>query len=170
MISAVGKLARRLLSLVTMSVNAPTLSALCAALLLALVPARADATGVLTPLPLAWQRSWSALPKLELTPPRRLNGLNAVPDVARPHLALTLDRGFAPPWTSGQPLIPLWLELGDRSPNEDASAGDEPPAGLRLPRQVPPLIRYSDETTDVTLSISPGSPCTGACLKLAGSF
>jgi hypothetical protein len=35
---------------------------------------------------------------------------------------------------------------------------------------MPTLLHYTSEDTDVKLSISPGSPCTGACLKLAGSF
>lgn len=164
------RLARRLLYTIAMSVNAPTISALCGALLLALVPARAEAAGVLTPLPLAWQRSWSALPKLELTPPSQLNGLEALPNMAKPRLSFTIDRSLAAPWTAGPSLVPFNLELDPGSSNDDASPGTELPLGLNLPAQVPPLIRYSDETTDVTLSISPGSPCTGACLKLAGSF
>jgi len=36
---------------------------------------------------------------------------------------------------------------------------------------IPTLLHYSHhEGADITLSIAPGSPCTGACLKLAGSF
>lgn len=34
----------------------------------------------------------------------------------------------------------------------------------------PTLLRYSDEETNVSVIISPGGPCTGACLKVAGSF
>jgi hypothetical protein len=34
----------------------------------------------------------------------------------------------------------------------------------------PTLLRYSDEETNVAVIISPGGPCTGACLKVAGSF
>jgi hypothetical protein len=159
-----------LLYSIPMSVNAPTVSALCAALLVALAPARADASGVLTPLPLAWQRSWSALPKLELTPPSHLHGLEAVPNVKGSRLALKMDRDFTAAWNPGQALLPFRIELGNRSLNDATSPSAELPLGLNLPAQVPPLIRYSDETTNVTLSISPGSPCTGACLKLAGSF
>lgn len=42
--------------------------------------------------------------------------------------------------------------------------------GLGLGQAIPPLLRYSDEETNVSVSISPGGPCTGACLKVAGSF
>ncbi len=36
---------------------------------------------------------------------------------------------------------------------------------------VPTLLHYArDKNTNISLSIAPGSPCTGGCLKLAGSF
>ncbi|RYZ06158.1 MAG: hypothetical protein EOO73_17280 [Myxococcales bacterium] len=35
---------------------------------------------------------------------------------------------------------------------------------------VPTLLHYSDEETNVSVTIQPGGPCTGACLKVAGSF
>ena len=36
---------------------------------------------------------------------------------------------------------------------------------------VPTLLHFArDEHSDISLSIAPGSPCTGGCLKLAGSF
>lgn len=35
---------------------------------------------------------------------------------------------------------------------------------------VPPLLRYTQGAGDVSLSLSPGSPCTAACVKLQGSF
>jgi hypothetical protein len=42
--------------------------------------------------------------------------------------------------------------------------------GVNAGSVAPTLLRYSDEETNVSLLISPGGPCTGACLKLAGSF
>lgn len=158
-----------MLYLISMSVNAPLTSAICAGLLLALLPARADAAGTLTPVPLAWQRPWSSLPKLELAAPHPLRGLDVLPDVTRSHLALTVDPRFASRWPLQSPLLPLSLEP-DHAASNEAQGSTDLPLGLNLPATVPPLIRYTDETTDVTLSISPGSPCTGACLRLAGSF
>lgn len=36
---------------------------------------------------------------------------------------------------------------------------------------VPTLLHYAhDENTDISLSIAPGGPCTGGCVRLAGSF
>lgn len=35
---------------------------------------------------------------------------------------------------------------------------------------VPTLLHYARDETQVSLSLAPGGPCTGACLKLAGSF
>ncbi|HVY25159.1 MAG TPA: hypothetical protein VHB79_01355 [Polyangiaceae bacterium] len=35
---------------------------------------------------------------------------------------------------------------------------------------VPALVHYEHESGDVSLSLSPGGPCTGACVKLAGTF
>jgi hypothetical protein len=35
---------------------------------------------------------------------------------------------------------------------------------------MPPLLRYARDAGDVSLSLSPGSPCTAACVKLQGSF
>ena len=36
---------------------------------------------------------------------------------------------------------------------------------------VPTLLHYArDKNSEISLSIAPGSPCTGACVKLAGSF
>jgi hypothetical protein len=33
-----------------------------------------------------------------------------------------------------------------------------------------PALRYEHESGDVSLTLSPGSPCMGACLKLEGTF
>jgi hypothetical protein len=38
------------------------------------------------------------------------------------------------------------------------------------PPAVPPLVHYEHERGDVTLSLSPGGPCTAACVKLVGTF
>jgi hypothetical protein len=35
---------------------------------------------------------------------------------------------------------------------------------------MPPLVHYEHENGDVSLSLSPGGPCTGACVKLVGTF
>jgi hypothetical protein len=43
-------------------------------------------------------------------------------------------------------------------------------ANVLTPFGIPPLLRYADEETIVSVSIAPGGPCTGACLKVAGSF
>ena len=152
-----------------MSSIAPCTSAICVALLAALIPASADAAGNLTPVPLAgWQRPWIAPPKLKLTSVSA-TAFPALSETSGSRWALALDPAFATAWTA-PPRIPLQLELSSTAPTPSGMDNGEPLLGLNLPSQVPPLIRYTDDTTDVTLSISPGSPCTGACLKLAGSF
>jgi len=42
--------------------------------------------------------------------------------------------------------------------------------GFGIGYAVPTLLHYAREDTQVSLSIAPGAPCTGACLKLSGSF
>jgi membrane-associated phospholipid phosphatase len=42
--------------------------------------------------------------------------------------------------------------------------------GFGVGYAIPTLLHYTNEDTELALSIAPGSPCTGACLKLAGSF
>lgn len=42
--------------------------------------------------------------------------------------------------------------------------------GFGIGYAVPTLLHYSHEDTNVSVSLAPGSPCTGACLKIAGSF
>lgn len=42
--------------------------------------------------------------------------------------------------------------------------------GFGIGYAVPTLLHYAHRKTDVRLSIVPGGPCTGACLKLSGSF
>ncbi len=157
--------------LLGMSAIVPCTSAICAALLVALLPATADAAGTLAPVPVAgWQRPWPALAKLQLTPLRNVSELDSLPSLTAPRLALALEPDLATTWTTQAAAVPLKLELDHRSASKQGSASSDRLLGLNLPAEVPPLIRYSDEDTHVTLSISPGSPCTGACLKLAGSF
>jgi hypothetical protein len=33
-----------------------------------------------------------------------------------------------------------------------------------------PMLKYRDADNDLSLTLAPGSPCTGACLKITGSF
>ena len=56
----------------------------------------------------------------------------------------------------------------DRHYTSDVVAGFG--MGFGIGYAIPTLLHYTSEDTDVKLSIAPGSPCTGACLKLAGSF
>lgn len=42
--------------------------------------------------------------------------------------------------------------------------------GFGIGYAIPTLLHYSHEQTNVSVSIQPGGPCTGACLKVAGSF
>ncbi len=42
--------------------------------------------------------------------------------------------------------------------------------GFGIGYAIPTLLHYSHEKTNVSVTISPGGPCTGACLKVAGSF
>lgn len=43
-------------------------------------------------------------------------------------------------------------------------------AGLDLRNTMPALLHYRGTDSGVSLTLAPGSPCTGACLKVAGSF
>jgi membrane-associated phospholipid phosphatase len=42
--------------------------------------------------------------------------------------------------------------------------------GFGVGYAVPTLLHYARPQGDVTVSLAPGSPCTGACLRVAGSF
>jgi len=42
--------------------------------------------------------------------------------------------------------------------------------GFGIGYAVPTLLHYSHSSTDVTVSLAPGGPCTAACLKVSGSF
>lgn len=92
---------------------------------------------------------WDALPPLLLTPP----------------LAAWMSRENAQPtlrWDLG-----AWSELGHHYA-DDATAGLNAGAGLHT--TLPTLLQYRSTDTGVSLTLAPGSPCTGACLKVAGSF
>lgn len=51
---------------------------------------------------------------------------------------------------------------------DDSTAGLS--AGLGLRNTMPTLLHYRGADSGVSLTLVPGSPCTGACLKVAGSF
>lgn len=98
---------------------------------------------------MATPMQWDALPPLLLTPP----------------LTAWMSRENAQPtlrWDLG-----AWSELG-RHYADDATAGLN--AGVGLHTTLPPLLHYRSTDTGVSLTLAPGSPCTGACLKVAGSF
>jgi hypothetical protein len=158
-----------------------TTLALGAAALVALLPAtsQADTVGFSTRLlPAMWQRSWAPLLRLDrvskLVPlsvqtPRPHRSFNAVHPTA-PILPLAIDPAAAAWWTRPTSSTPLSLELSDSASITQEPQTSDVPSLMSVPYAVPALLRYSNEDTKVALSISPGSPCTGACLKLEGSF
>lgn len=60
-----------------------------------------------------------------------------------------------------------WSELPHHYA-DDATAGLG--AGLGLRHTLPTLFHYRSDDSAVSLTLAPGSPCTGACLKVAGAF
>lgn len=161
---------------------APYTSVVCAAALVAL-PATSHAdVARLRLVPALWPEhavlTLSRQPRLELparaltlAPPRLALSSPlplASPLPLTPPLALEPSLSAYLPSTSAAPVVELDLRHLDTKNQEPGSP--DLFAGLNLPAEVPPLLRYTHEDTDVALSISPGSPCTGACLKLAGSF
>lgn len=58
--------------------------------------------------------------------------------------------------------------MSDRHYTTDVLAGFG--FGFGVGYAVPMLLHYSRARTDIALSLSPGGPCTGACLRLSGSF
>jgi hypothetical protein len=144
-----------------MSSIVPCLGAACAAALLTTAaPGFADTFATKRLPPAIWQRAWQS--------PAR--SFSTLPDLRGARLPLTIRPVVAAWWTPPSAST-LKLELIPIDPSLAASPRSvDLLAGLSLPDGVPPLIRYTDEATDVTLSISPGSPCTAACLKVAGSF
>jgi hypothetical protein len=156
-----------------MFANVSRITAACLAALTLLCSAHGHAadTAVAPPrLDGIWQQPWVALPKLELKPPSAARPLSVVPELTATQLPAAIDPAFAAWSTSHRRPRPLQLDLTDAPSTEEPSRDADLLSTLNLPAHVPPLIRYTDEATDVTLSIIPGSPCTGACLKLAGSF
>lgn len=148
-------------------------SAICAAALFSLLPATSHAdTFHLSArlLPLALQKPWAALPKLELGHTTHVSTIGMLPALSSTRLPLAIDPALATWGTQDNLSLSLKLELPSTTTPDDDRPNTDLLASLNLPQAVPPLIRYTDEATDVTLSISPGSPCTAACLKLAGSF
>jgi hypothetical protein len=86
--------------------------------------------------------------------------LVVVPELVTP--SLTSGRG------SGGPLA-----LGLRFRTDPVRETTAEPRSFVMPRlddAVPPLLRYSSDEANVSVSIAPGGPCTAACLKVAGSF
>jgi len=145
-------------------------TAICAAALVALLPgvSQADTASVTAharPVvpPRAWAMSRSGV-----------GALGAESELPTPLLSLGVDSLALDPviasWWTPDGRTPLKLELRHPVTLAESPASVDLLAGLNLSNSVPPLIRYTDDETDLTLSISPGSPCTGACLKLAGSF
>jgi hypothetical protein len=108
------------------------------------------------------RRDWSTLSRVETaaTPARW--------ETMRP---LLLSQPLAT-WMlpeAGRPSLSLTLSsLLDASPHyaDDATAGLS--AGLGLRKTL--LLHQWGADSDVSLTLAPGSPCTGACLKVAGSF
>lgn len=58
--------------------------------------------------------------------------------------------------------------MSDRHYTTDVIAGFG--FGFGVGYAVPVLLHYSRANSDVALSLNPGGPCTGACLRLSGSF
>ena len=59
--------------------------------------------------------------------------------------------------------------MGDQHYTTDVLVGFG--MGFGIGYGLPTLLHYTrSDSSDVSLSISPGAPCTGACLKLGGSF
>ena len=101
-----------------------------------------------------------------------------------------LDEAFAPArWQPTYPLLTapqlrVWLfrdevtrtfipTLADLQNYERPYVADDALAGLGGSTNLRPSwprLHYRDADGDVSLTLSPGSPCTGACLKVAGSF
>lgn len=90
---------------------------------------------------------WQAWRPLLLSPPFATWML---PEVGKPTLDLTLGN---------------WPDASAHYA-DDAIAGLG--AGLRLRKTL--LLHQWGADSDVSLTLAPGSPCTGACLKVAGSF
>ncbi len=82
------------------------------------------------------------------------------------------DAGASALATTGPVLNGVSRSAADRHYSKDVIARFG--IGFGLAYGVPTLLHYAGDgkgaRPDVSLSVSPGAPCTGACLKLAGSF
>jgi hypothetical protein len=90
---------------------------------------------------------WDATHRLLLSPPLASWML---PELGKPTLDLTLSS---------------WPDASTHYA-DDATAGLSAQLGLRKTL----LLHQWGADSDVSLTLAPGSPCTGACLKVAGSF
>ncbi|HEX2870064.1 MAG TPA: hypothetical protein VHP33_02385 [Polyangiaceae bacterium] len=114
------------------------------------------------PAPSLGRRDWSTLSRVDaaatpvhwattrplLLSPRLASWM--LPDLGKPNLDLTLSS---------------WPDVNARYA-DDAIAGLS--AGLGLRKTL--LLHHFGADSGVSLTLAPGSPCTGACLKVAGSF
>ncbi|HYQ14240.1 MAG TPA: hypothetical protein VEQ58_00725 [Polyangiaceae bacterium] len=163
--------------------------AFCGAALVALLPAtsHADTVSFSTHLlPAMWHRQWAPLLRLDrvahaigvATPmmalgraePSRTESQSFTALRTTRLLPLSIDPTAAAWWSRPSLTTPMKLELSDAAALAQEQASSETPALPSVPYGMPALLRYSNEDTNVALSISPGSPCTGACLKVEGSF
>lgn len=82
------------------------------------------------------------------------------------------DAGACAPATSGALFTGVTRIMAVRHYTTDVLTGFG--IGFGVGYAVPTMLHYSGSAKgtrpDVSLSVSPGAPCTGACLKLAGSF
>ena len=66
--------------------------------------------------------------------------------------------------------IPTFVGLQDYERPRAADDALASSSGSVKLRPTWPVLHYRDAEGDLSLTLSPGSPCTGACLKVAGSF
>lgn len=64
----------------------------------------------------------------------------------------------------------LSVQLARPEVEEDERSEVDDAARVGLSYLNPTLLRFADDATDVAVTISPGGLCTGACLKVTGSF
>lgn len=116
------------------------------------------------PAPSLGRRDWSILSRVQ-APAAPLRWETVYPLRLTPSLATWL-------LPEGGPLrlrwdLNEWSALGHHYA-DDATLGLSAGLGLRNP--LPTLLRYRGSDSGVSLTLAPGSPCTGACLNVAGSF
>lgn len=114
------------------------------------------------PAPSLGRRDWSTLSRVQTAvTPARWQTIR--PLLLSPPLSIWM---LAEP---GKPTLNLALaNWPDASPHyaDDSTAGLGAGVGLRKTL----LLHHWGADSDVSLTLAPGSPCTGACLKVAGSF